>query len=202
MRHPFVTARVAQSAVRGGAVAVRIQGIEDLRATRAVVDVPVIGLWKDGSHGVVITPTLKHAIAVARSGAHIVAMDGTRRPRPDGLDLAQTIRGLREAVDTIVMADCGSVADAVAAQEAGADLIGTTLAGYTSDRARTPGVDLDVIASIVKACRLPVVAEGRVATPEDAAAALAAGAYAVCVGTAITHPISITKSFVDALSSD
>ena len=41
--------------------------------------------------------------------------------------------------------------------------------------------------------------EGRVHTPEQAAAAIEAGAFAVIVGTAITHPTSITTWFKAAV---
>ncbi|WP_163541750.1 N-acetylmannosamine-6-phosphate 2-epimerase [Occultella kanbiaonis] len=202
MRDPEVMARVARAAVIGGAAAVRVQGLADIRATVDAVDVPVVGLWKDGSDGVFITPTLEHARAVADAGAQIVAVDGTRRPRPDGRTLAQTIAGLRDTHDVLVMADCGSLEDALAAQRAGADLLGTTLAGYTGERPRTDGPDLDLITLTAAACEAPVIAEGRIHTPAAAAQARRAGAFAVCVGTAITHPSTITGWFVDAITAD
>ncbi len=73
MRDPRTTGQVAASAVIGGAAAVRVQGLADIQFTRAAVEVPVIGLWKDGHDGVFITPTLRHALAVANAGAHVVA---------------------------------------------------------------------------------------------------------------------------------
>jgi N-acylglucosamine-6-phosphate 2-epimerase len=202
MRDPRTMAQVAQAAVAGGGAAVRAQGEEDIRQVVAAVAVPVIGLIKDGADGVFITPTLQHAIRVAKAGAHVVAVDGTRRPRPDGRTLAETISALREYGDVLVMADCGSLEDAVAAVDAGADLVGTTLAGYTGERPRTDGPDLELLEQVVAAVAVPVVAEGRIHTPAQAAAALAAGAHAVCVGTAITHPTTITSWFVDALSGE
>lgn len=39
----------------------------------------------------------------------------------------------------MVMADCGSLDDALVAPDAGADLLGTTLAGCTDERPRTDG---------------------------------------------------------------
>ena len=199
LRDPDVTARMARAVVEGGARGVRVQGISDVRATAAAVDVPVIGLWKDGESDVFITPTLRHAETVAEAGAHVVALDGTRRPRPDGLTLAETIARLKAAHPVLVMADCGSLDDAREAELAGADILGTTLAGYSGERPRTVGPDLDLIAQVVAACRTPVMAEGRIHRPEDAAAAMAAGASSVCVGTAITHPTTITGWFRDAV---
>jgi N-acylglucosamine-6-phosphate 2-epimerase len=200
LRDPRTTGQMAASVVRGGAAAVRVQGLADIQFTRAAVEVPVIGLWKDGHDGVFITPTLRHALAVAAAGAHVVAVDGTRRPRPDGLSLAETVAGIHAESHALVMADCGSLEDARGAADAGADLIGTTLAGYSGERPKTDGPDLDLLSSIAAAgLGRPLVAEGRIHTPAQARAALEAGAFAVVVGTAITHPTTITGWFRDAL---
>lgn len=201
MRHPETMAQLAEAVVAGGARAIRAQGLSDVAAICGRVDVPVIGLWKSGSDGVVITPTLRHARAVLDAGAQVVAIDATDRPRPDGRTVAQTIAGLRRShPDSLVMADCGSLADALGAVEAGADLVGTTLAGYTGARPATEGPDLDLVREMVAALPdVPVVAEGRIHTPAHAVAALEAGAYAVVVGTAITHPTTITGWFAAAL---
>ncbi|THJ67127.1 N-acetylmannosamine-6-phosphate 2-epimerase [Arthrobacter echini] len=202
MRDPRTTAQFAQSAVIGGAAAVRVQGIADIQATRSAVEVPVIGLWKDGQEGVFITPTVHHALACAQAGAHIVALDGTRRPRPDGLSLQETITRVHGGSNALVMADCGSLADARAAEEAGADLIGTTLAGYTGERPKTTGPDLDLLRELAgSGLGVPIIAEGRIHTPAQGRQALDAGAFAVVVGTAITHPATITDWFASALSA-
>lgn len=201
MLDPRTMTQVALAAVAGGAVAIRGKGLDDLRTMRAVLSVPLIGLVKVGDSGVYITPTLADCLAVAATGADVVALDGTRRPRPDGLTLAQTIAGLRDAYpDVLVMADCGSAADAAAAQEAGADLLGTTLAGYTGERAKTEGPDWECVEEIVALAERPVIAEGRIHTPAQAADALARGAWAVVVGTAITHPTTLTRWFADAVA--
>jgi len=200
MRTPTTMAQVAASAVIGGAAAIRVQGIADVQFTRSAVEVPVIGLWKDGHDGVFITPTARHALAVAHAGAHIVALDGTRRGRPDGLSLQQTIELVHAESHALVMADCGSLQDALAAAEAGADLVGTTLAGYSGERPKTQGPDLELLEAIAAAgLSVPLVAEGRIHTPAQARAALDAGAFAVVVGTAITHPATITGWFDAAL---
>lgn len=201
MRDPRTMAQVAAAVVAGGATAVRAQGPADIAAVRAAVDVPVIGIWKDGDQGVVITPTLEHCLGVIEAGADILALDGTDRPRPDGLTLAETIEAVRERFDGPLMADCDSVGSALAAAELGIEIIGTTLAGYTGARPATQGPDLALLGEL--AGRLPstsvLVAEGRVHTPAQAAAAREAGAFAVVVGTAITHPTSLTTWFRQAL---
>lgn len=202
MRHPETMVQIAEAAVRGGAAAIRLQGIDDVRLGASRLTVPVIGLWKDGDGDVFITPTLEHALEVARAGADVVAIDGTRRSRPDGRTLAEVITAIHEQTDALVMADCGSLDDARAAAEAEADIIGTTLSGYSGERPKTDGPDLELIAQIASAnLGRPLVAEGRVHTPAHAAAALAAGADSVVVGTAITHPTSITGWFIDAIDS-
>ncbi len=197
MRHPDTMAQVAAAVVEGGARGVRLQGLEDIRQAAAVVDVPIIGLVKEGHEGVYITPTLALARGCADAGAQIVALDATDRPRADGLTVAQTIAGLREThPDVIVMADCDSIETARHAAAAGADVLGTTLAGYTDARAKTDGPDLELLREIVAEFpEHPVFAEGRVHTPAQARACIDAGAHAVVVGTAITHPTSITRWF-------
>lgn len=201
MRDPRTMAQVAQAAVVGGAAGIRVQGLDDIRAV-AGMSVPVIGLWKDGDAAVFITPTLEHAKAVADAGADIVAIDGTRRHRPDGKSLGETVAALREHTDALIMADCGSLDDALAAERAGVDILGTTLSGYTAERPKTEGPDLELISLLAARCSTPIMAEGRIHSPAQAAAAAAAGAFAVCVGTAITHPATITSWFVAALTEE
>lgn len=202
LRHPETMSQMAEAVVAGGAAGIRAQGLANITSVKDRVSVPIVGIWKDGDHGVIITPTLRHAIAVVHAGADIVAIDGTRRPRPDGLTLTETIRTLRlQAPDVPVMADCGSLDDAYAAADAGVDIIATTLAGYAGDHAETDGPDLGLLTQITFALPgVPVVAEGRIHTPTQAQAALDIGAHTVVVGTAITHPTTITEWFYQALA--
>ena len=200
MLDPRTMSQVALAAVAGGAAGIRAKGLDDLRNMRPEIEVPLIGLVKVSGHDVFITPTLADCLAVAETGADVVALDGTRRPRPDGLSLADTIRGLRELYpEVLVMADCGSAADAEAAISDGADVIGTTLAGYTGERPKTDGPDWELVDQVVALSDRPVFIEGRVHTPEQAAEAIRRGAWAVVVGTAITHPTTITGWFARAV---
>lgn len=202
MLDPRTMTQVALAAVAGGAAGIRAKGLDDLRSMRPEIEVPLIGLVKVSGHEVFITPTLADCLAVAQAGADVVALDGTRRPRPDGLSLEDTIRGLREQYpDVLVMADCGSAADAEAAISDGADVVGTTLAGYTDERPKTDGPDWELLDQVVALADRPVIAEGRVHTPEQAAEAIRRGAWAVVVGTAITHPTTITGWFATAVGS-
>lgn len=203
MRDSATMAQVAAAVQAGGASAVRAQGLEDIARVKSAVDVPVIGIWKDGEEGVLITPTLEHCLAVIDAGADILALDGTTRPRPDGRTLAQTVEAVRQRFQGPLMADCDSVESALIAADLGIELIGTTLAGYTGAREKIDGPDLALLSEL--AGRLPatsvLIAEGRVHSLAQAAAARKAGAFAVVVGTAITHPTSITTWFREAVES-
>lgn len=199
MRHPETMAQIARAAEQGGAVAIRCQGLADIAAIKGQVDVPVIGLWKEGHEGVYITPTLRHARACVMAGADVVAIDATRRPRPDGLTYAQTVAALKEE-GTLVMADCGSIDDARMAAEAGSDILSTTLAGYSGEREKTDGPDFELLDQMISEFPdIPVLCEGRVHSLEQARKVMDHGAYAVVVGTAITHPTTITSWFANAI---
>jgi N-acylglucosamine-6-phosphate 2-epimerase len=192
---------MAEAVATAGIAGIRANGVEDVRAIRAALDLPLIGLRKDGASGVYITPTAEHARAVAAAGADIVAVDGTLRPRPDGRKLVDSIDAVHDA-GKLVMADVATVEDGLAAEEAGSDMLSTTLAGYTdatAQQAVPAGPPLDLVADLAARVRIPVVAEGRISTPEQARRALDVGAWAVVVGTAITAPQWIAARFVDAL---
>ncbi|GAB2828175.1 N-acetylmannosamine-6-phosphate 2-epimerase [Actinocorallia aurea] len=201
--HPFrdtpSLVRMARAAVLGGAAAIRcggVGGVADVAAIRAAVDLPVIGLTKDPGADVFITPTVEAALAVVAAGADVVAVDGTVRPRPDGRALRDTVRAVHDA-GALVMADAATFEDGLYAAEAGADLVGTTLAGYTGGGAVPEEPDLDLVGRLRAALpSVPIIAEGRYRTPQEAGAALRAGAAAVVVGTAITDPAQLTREFV------
>ncbi len=195
---PEHMAAMARSVARADIAGIRAEGIEDIRAIRAAVDLPVIGLWKDGTDGVYITPTPRHAEAVVAADADIVAVDATERPRPDGSALADTVE-LVHRHGRLLMADVSTVSEGETAAELGADLISTTLAGYTEHSRPGPQPDLALVAELTARVPVPVVAEGRLHTPEDARASLDNGAWAVVVGSAITAPVTIAERYLRAL---
>lgn len=206
LRDTGLLTSMARAAVAGGAAAIRcggVGGLEDVRSIAAAVEVPIIGLTKDGKTGVYITPTVHAARAVAEAGADIVAIDATGRPRPDGSAFADAVSAVHDA-GALVLADVATLSQGVDALAAGADAVATTLAGYIdSEREPPPGPDLELVAAL--RARLPdamIVAEGRYHTPRAAAQALCAGADSVVVGTAITDPVWITASFADKLCLD
>lgn len=199
---PAFMAAMARAAAAGGAVGVRIDGPDDVRAVRAAVTLPIVGLYKrpTGGSPVVITPTFADAAAVAAAGADIIALDGTGRPRPDGVALETLIGRIHAELGRPVLADVGDLADGLAAVAAGADAVATTLSGYL-DAAQPPPEepDLDLVEALARRLQVPVIAEGRIRTPQEARMAMARGAFAVVVGTAITNPREITRRFVAAL---
>lgn len=203
LRTPEAMALMARACELGGAAAIRCQGLADISAIKGRVEVPVIGLWKDGHDGVYITPTLRHARACVAAGADIVAIDATDRPRPDGKSVADTLAPLKEE-GVLTMADCMTIDDIRRAVDLGFDIVSTTLSHGVAaiDCTMADGPDLPLLRQAAEEFPgFPVVCEGRVHTPAEARAAMDAGAWAVVVGTAITHPTSITNWFAAALDA-
>lgn len=197
---PRFMAAMAQAAELGGAVGLRINGPADIRACRRVTQLPIIGIHKLRSEAwpVYITPSLAAARQVVRAGASIVALDATHRPRPSGQSPEALIRAIQSQLGCPVMADIDSLDEGLAAAEAGADLIATTMAGYTLARPKTEGPDLDLVRELTRRVSAPIICEGRIRRPDDVTAAFEAGAFAVVVGTAITNPVALTTDFAHA----
>lgn len=202
LRRSDIIAALAETAVLGGAAGVRIDSPEDVAATRARVRVPIIGLFKQRTGSpVYITPTFAAARAVAGAGADIVAVQATRERETDAEPLGPLIRRLHEECGVLVMADVSTADEGLDAEAAGADVVATTMAGYTSQSRHLAGPDLQLVAELAARLAVPVVAEGRIQTPDDAAAARRAGAWAIVVGRAITMPDAITARFAQAVES-
>jgi N-acylglucosamine-6-phosphate 2-epimerase len=194
-------AAMARAAAEGGAVGIRANGPEDILAICQAVSLPVIGIYKVDLPGyeVRITPRLSDALQVARAGASIIALDATCRRHPEGKSAASLIQAVKQATDCLVMADISTVDEGLAAAEAGADLVGTTLSGYTTYSPQQLEPDFDLIQRLSRSLTVPLIAEGRIATPEQARQVLDFGAFAVVVGAAITRPQWITRRFSQAL---
>lgn len=202
LRHPETMAQMARACELGGAAAIRCQGLSDISAIKGRVEIPVIGLWKEGHDGVYITPTLRHALACVHAGADVVALDATDRPRLDGRTFEETVAALRAQTDVLIMADCMTMDDIRRAVAAGCDLVSTTLSHNKAaiDTTLDNGPDIALLKqATTEFPGIAIICEGHVHTPQDAKDALEAGAWAVVSGTAITHPTSITSWFVSAL---
>lgn len=198
---PHVLSAMALAAQENGAAGVRIQGVQNLRAVRARVRIPIAGIIKREYEGYepYITPTLREIREVLDSGAEIVAFDATARPHPEGLSVADLTAAIREG-GALAMADCALPEDGVAAQAAGADIVATTLCGYTKE---TRGIVLPALELVAAFAELEtfVICEGGIHSPQAGAAALAAGADAIVVGTAITDSGWLVRQFAQALKS-
>ena len=198
---PELMALMARAAQAGGAGGIRANGAVDVAAIRAVTDLPIIGLNKLGDRdGVFITPTFESAIGIVEAGADLIALDGTLRPRPDGGQLRKQISRIHDELGVPVLADVDSLEAGLAARASGADLVATTLSGYTSSYTNLSGPDVDLVRQLAAELDCPVIAEGRIRTPEDVRAVREAGAYAVVVGGAITNPMDITARLVHAIA--
>lgn len=194
---PETMSAIARAAELGGAAGIRAEGPADVRAIKDAVTVPVIGLLKRDVPGspVRITPSLEDARLVATAGADVVAVDATLRPRPGEMATRDLVAALADELEPQLLADVDSLEAAVAARAAGADAVATTLSGYTRDGPAPEKPDLELVGRLAGELDCPVLAEGRYSTPDDVRAALAAGAFAVVVGTAITDPLALTRRF-------
>ena len=194
---PDLVVAFARAAESSGAVGLRIEGVDNIRAVAAATRLPIIGLIKRDlpDSPVRITPLLEDARAVAEAGAAIIAFDATARPRPVPVpELVRAIRGFGR----IALADVANVAEGQAAHDAGSDLIGSTLSGYTGDEPPPDVPDLALVRALAGR-GFVIIAEGNVRTPEHAAAAIRAGAFAVVVGSAITRPEYVTEWFAKSI---
>ena len=209
MAVPETMVCVAKSCIAGGAKAIRTN-CENVAAVKAAVDVPVIGLKKIYRSGDMIsgdfriTPTLKEVEELIKAGADGVAVDGTVRERYDGKTLEQFIGAVKKEFGAFVIADISTVEEGVAAWRCGADMVGTTLSGYTTYSKNplpfgtlpSPEPDYAIIREL-RAAGVPyIVAEGRITNGEKMRRALDAGAHSVVIGTSITEPRKIVKTIL------
>ena len=200
----FIMSRMACAAWEGGAAGIRANSVEDIRAIRKAVPLPIIGIIKKVYDGVgadvYITPTEAEVDALIPSGCDIIAMDATNRVRPGGLTLEEFFPAIRRKYpDALFMADCSTAEEGLAAQRLGFDCVGTTLASYTPYTKGRAIPDFAMMRELASALTIPLIAEGGIWTPEQLREALDTGAAAAVVGAAITPPPEITRRFVSAI---
>lgn len=194
-------AAMMKSVVLGGAAGLRVAGARDIKNAKKLFDIPVIGITKpevipkNWKEVVYITPDIESVNSVISAGADIVAFDGTPRSRK-GCNLKQIINTVKLS-NRISMADISTFEEGVNARLLGADIISTTLAGYTMEsETDSDEPAFELLERLVKELKSPVILEGRIWTPEQVDKAFELGAHSVVIGGAITKPISITKRFV------
>lgn len=193
---------MARAAKQAGATCIRTNSVRDVIAIKEETKLPVIGLIKKQYEGYesYITPTLKEVAELVEAEADVVALDCTMRRRGDGATINEYIAKIKELYpDIVLMADISTYEEGVNAWKCGVDLVSTTMSGYTSYSSQLEGPDFELVKKLVETVDIPVIAEGRVHTPELAKAMLETGAYAVVVGGAITRPFEIATRFMNAI---
>ena len=193
--------RIARSVVAAGAAGLRVNSPEHIAAIRKDSTLPIIGIQKRHANGAIhITPDFASAAALAAAGASIIALDCTNRTWPDGEPWRSLIERIHRELELPVMADIARLEEALAAAAAGADMVGTTLNGYTEQTYKNHSFNWSLLAEMVTQIHVPVVAEGHISSPEEASRALSVGAWCVIVGSAITRPATIAATFIRAMN--
>lgn len=198
---PDFIAAQALTVIQAGAVGIRAQGIQNVSAVAKATDKPILGLVKRylDTTPVFITPTVQDVLDLEAAGASIVAFDATERLRAGGIDLATFIAQVRAETSIPLLADVDTLEAGLIAESLGCEAIATTLSGYTENPA-PPLPNIKLVEDLAKKVNIPIVAEGGFNRPEHVAQAFAAGAWTVCIGTAITNPYLLTKHFLEAIN--
>ena len=206
LNKPECLLAMSQSVINGGAGAIRLCGIENIKHIKKNILVPIIGLTKleptpiNWLDKVYITATLKDLKELLKTGVEFIAIDGTNRKREDGSSLQEQINLIKDEKKTVV-ADVSTFEEGINVSELGADIISTTLSGYTKETRykANNGPDFDLLAELTEELLMPVILEGRIWEPSDVKKAFQIGAHAVVIGTAITRPHLITKRFLSGV---
>ncbi len=200
----FIMGRMAKAAREGGACGIRANSREDIEEIKRNVELPIIGIVKKeyADSPVYITPTMLEVDALVEAGADIIALDATGSRRPDGVLLDDFVEEIRNRYPgQPLMADCSTVEEVLHADRLGFDFLGTTLVGYTEQSAgkQIEENDFEIIRQILEMVNHPVIAEGNINTPQKARRVLEIGCYSVVVGSIITRPQVITRTFTEEI---
>lgn len=199
-----IVVKMAEAAKWAGAVGIRANSPDQIKAIKDKVDLPMIGLykiWHDDTD-VFITPTIESAKQVWEAGAEIIALDCTSQTTHEGTQAWDLIKELKKEIpEAIIFADVSTYEEARRAIDNGADIVAPTLYGYTKE---TQHIEEPDMREFAKMCRdfkdeAYVMMEGHIYTPEDAMKCIFLGAHSVVVGSAITRPHLTAKRFVDLL---
>lgn len=194
---------LADAAVMGGAVGFRANTPPNVKAIKEKYpEYPMIGIYKivEGDNDVYITPHMEAVDALVDLKCEIVAIDATHRKNARGKFAWELIPEIKEKYpNQLVMADIATIEDARYASKAGADIIATTLSGYTAESQEyAKKANFELLAAIKEEALADfIIAEGKLWELADVKKAFESGADTVVIGTAINAPASITKRFVE-----
>lgn len=197
----YIMGRMAIAAKEGGAAGIRAQGVDDIKEIKKVSSLPVIGIIKRQyqDSDIYITPTKKEVLELLKTGCEMIALDATNRERPNNESLAELVSIIHEH-NILVMADISTYEEAMQAKELGFDCISTTLCGYTPYSTNLEGPNYSFIKQLVETINIPVIAEGKINSPQDLKQVFELQVHSAVVGGAITRPQQITARFVSVLS--
>jgi N-acylglucosamine-6-phosphate 2-epimerase len=133
------------------------------------------------------------------TGSEMIALDATLRDRPNGEKIEDLLKLIHDN-GRLAMADCSTYEEVLHAEKLGFDCVSTTLCGYTPYSENLPGPNLELIRKLSSVLHVPLIAEGKINTPQDLKAVFEAGAYSAVVGGAITRPQNITAKFTEVLN--
>ncbi|SDB81977.1 N-acylglucosamine-6-phosphate 2-epimerase [Pelagirhabdus alkalitolerans] len=200
-----IMSKMAKAAQEGGADAIRANSVKDIKAIKQEIDLPIIGIIKRdySDSNIFITATKRELDELFSAPVDMIALDATMRKRPRGESLEEMVEYVKKHKPEIeLMADISTIEEGVRAEQIGFDCVSTTLIGYTDETVGKAVFDdeFDILKKMKEKLSVPIVAEGKLNSPELAKSALNYGADYVVVGSAITRPQLITARFKKSIS--